>query len=185
MKKAAVLFTVIVFGLVAYAQSPVKQGSIMLNGTFSFSSKNYDSGSLNLTSLSFHPQAGYFLLDKLNAGLFVDYDRIALDDSNNDQWSLGTFLRYYFDFKEIKPFVNIGFAYSKTGTSSSENIYGRKWIAAGGVDYFVVPNVAIETVLRYEIENLTLPDNYNSFYNDRNPQNNTFFIGFGLNFFIY
>ncbi|HDZ58812.1 MAG TPA: hypothetical protein ENH47_01930 [Ignavibacteriales bacterium] len=187
MNRISIILISLLIVSASHAQSSTDKGNIMLNGTISFASKSYGSEGFNTTQLGIHPQAGYFLFNNFSAGILIDYDRTTLDSYHNNKWAAGIALRYYLDFKQVKPFINLGFAYSKTNPTSNleGNIYGKKWITAAGVDYFLVSNVAIETILRYEIEYLSFPGSYNVFYKDTNSHTNTLFVGFGLNFFIY
>ncbi len=188
MKKrsALILLLTIVISVPVFSQSPVGKGSIMLNGTLSYSNTNVDEYDNNSVNIGIHPQAAYFIIDYLSAGLFFDYERIEFGEYSANDYSIGAALRFYFELENLKPFIGLGFAYL-TGNQSrlegSKN--GTKWLFAAGLDYFIVKNVALETVFRYDITNVDVPESYNFLYNDLNYKQNTFFVGFGLNFFIY
>ncbi len=184
--KSAVLFVFLLLSVSIMAQSPISKGTFNLNGNLSFSSQSYDEGDVNRNVLSLNPQVGYFFYDNISLSLSMNYDRISLGDASNTNWGIGPNLRYYFDLEKVKPFFSLGYFYTETTTSGNDNKWKGSQLSFGcGLDYFISKNVALESIVSYNINNDTLPDSYKSLYKSLEQKSYIFKIGVGINFFLY
>ncbi len=110
-----------------------------------------------------HPEAGYFVIDKLVAGVFISYDyykeaaQAETDTWKNTTFTIGPFVKYYIlDYKKLWPYATagIGFGTDKTTQGwdggSSENKYGILiYRIGGGATYFLSDNVGLDLFLGY------------------------------------
>ena len=178
-----ILFVVFFAAFSLYAQSPTSQGSITLNGNLSFSSQSYEDRNDNRNALLLNPQAGYFFVDNFSVGLSLNFQYLSFGNNDATSWGIGPNLRYYFNTESIKPFVSVSYAYMQGGIfGSNYDRTGNGFTFAGGLDYFIVKNVAIETTVSYQIENLELPG---ELYSNTSKTNTTIQFAVGINFFLY
>jgi outer membrane protein len=110
-----------------------------------------------------HPEAGYFVIDKLVVGVFISYDYYKeKEQDNNYTWkntsfTIGPFVKYYIlEYKKLYPYVGagIGFGSEKDTESweggSSEYKYGLlTYRFGGGATYFLNDNVGLDLFLGY------------------------------------
>jgi len=113
------------------------------------------------TEFNFTPYAGYFLIDQLAAGLFMDYEYYKdVDQSDDDYWKntsfvIGPFVRYYIiEYKKLWPFVSAGIGFgsnktSYTGISSDEKSKYMTYRFGAGATYFLNDNVGLDLFLGY------------------------------------
>jgi len=118
------------------------------------------------TQFNFSPGVGYFVIDKLAAGLLIDYGYYKdINQDNNDEWKntsflIGPFAKYYImEYKKIWPYVTagIGFGSEKTtttwdGGSNEEKAKILAYRFGGGATYFLNDNVGFELFLGYNHE---------------------------------
>lgn len=185
MKLVSVLF-VFLFSFSLIAQTPLEKGTISLNGSLSYSSQSYDGSDDSRNILMLNPQAGYFIAENFSLGLSLSYINYSLGSASSTEWGIGPSLRYYFPTEKVKPFFSLGYGYTKSSNSSNDDKWvGTQFIITAGLDYFIVKNVALETIASYSFNNEKLPDSYKSFYRNMDQKSKTFMIGIGLNYFIY
>lgn len=112
------------------------------------------------THFNFTPEAGYFVIDKLAAGLFLDYEYYKdVDQDDNDSYKyssfiIGPFAKYYIiDYKNFWPYVGagIGFGADKSSWDGSDAHKSKllNYRLGGGVAYFLSDNVALDLFLGY------------------------------------
>lgn len=184
MKSFVVAFLILCCTTV-YAQSPVSQGSVNLNGSLSYSSQSYDNGNPTLKTLSINPQASYFIIDNLSLGLSVNYERISIGASSTN-YGIGPSLRYYFDCGKLYPFLSAGYSFTKSFNSINDDVTkGNQYILQAGACYFITKSVALEASVSYKREHKTLPDSYSAYYRDLEPKSNIILFGVGINFFLF
>jgi opacity protein-like surface antigen len=126
--------------------NPVPKGTIFLSGQSSLRAglNNIDDSSFNVSSYSFSPTAGYFLIDNLVAGAEVTFSGfkttrsnqvIDLDldfisssevESKGRSVVLAPFVRYYFNTGRIKPYVStsVGFGFNSARNESTMTVNG-------------------------------------------------------------
>lgn len=180
------VFIVFLFSTSLIAQTPMEKGTISLNGSLSFSSQSYDGSNDNRNILMLNPQAGYFIAENFSLGLSLSYVNYSLGSTSSTEWGIGPSLRYYLTSEKVKPFFSLGYGYTKSSSSSNDDKWiGTQFIITAGLDYFIIKNVALETIASYSFNNEKLPDSYKSFYKNIDQKSKTFMIGVGLNYFIY
>jgi outer membrane protein len=115
------------------------------------------------TEFNITPMAGYFVIDKLAVGLFMDYYYYKDEDvDNNDTWKnssfvIGPFAKYYImEYKHLWPFVGggIGFGSGKTGYNDSDEAKYKilTYRLGVGATYFITDNVGLELLLGYNYD---------------------------------
>jgi hypothetical protein len=127
---------------------PIEQGSWLAG--FNANSGLANIGESNDLFLSVMPVAGYFLTDHVVVGsgfqmVFADENAIVNPEP---------FVRYYFISGEaaLQPFAMVGFGtrFQLADSSSNSNFFSLNAMAGIGVDWFFLPNVALEGALRYD-----------------------------------
>ncbi|MDZ7741199.1 MAG: outer membrane beta-barrel protein [Bacteroidota bacterium] len=124
------------------------------------------------TAFSVSPRVGYFLIDGLAAGIFLDYGYMKMKQEKTEYFSertttnssmvVGPFAKFYFGEGEIKPFAvgSVGFGSSKTKyeggeedllkSSDNETKYKMfNWSLGAGVAIFPTESVSFEFGLAY------------------------------------
>ena len=120
-------------------------------------------GNISLTFLdsdyrtyTINPMAGYFITDRIAAGLTLSYQHSVGTYSKSSYISAAPFVRYYFATSRFAPFVDAGF-----GGSFTSNEFDNGYItgdfedesflyqAGAGFNYFITNNVALESRLGY------------------------------------
>lgn len=139
MKKILFLIAVLLAGNLMVVKAQTEKGKWMLNGSsrlsFDSGKEKYKSGSTTsdsykFTRLTFEPQIGYFVIDKLPVGLLVELSRQSWKDPDDDDkevyssFIIGPFVRYYIaDLDGLWPY-----AQAAAGIGS----YKERWIPAEG-----------------------------------------------------
>jgi len=172
MRKLLPLFLMLLFmSSIAFAQ--VEKGKWFIAGysnlgldigknktkSGSTTTENYKYSNFNIT-----PEVGYFVMDKLVAGLYIDFYRDAqkYDDGDKDfttNFILGPFVRYYImEYKGLWPYVEgrVGF-----GTENYTNNYNSDWESkysyfttklGAGATYFVTKHVGFDLFMGYDYD---------------------------------
>jgi outer membrane protein len=122
----------------------------------------------------FSPEAGYFVIDKLAAGLFLEFDRYTekYDDGDKDfdtKIIIGPFVRYYIlEYKKLWPYVEgrVGFG-SEKYTNNYDSDYTPKWSyfttkLGAGATYFVTNHVGIDLFMGYDYDAWTDKTDYSN-----------------------
>lgn len=112
---------------------------------------------------SFSPEAGYFVMNQLVTGLFIDFDRYTTkydeDKDFDTKIILGPFVRYYItDLKGFWPYAEgrVGFGKEKRSNNyDSEDV--EKWSyfttkLGGGATYFVTKHVGFDVFMGYDYD---------------------------------
>lgn len=160
----------ILIGVASYTLSfaQFNQGNFLLGGSTRFStsfetnkSKNGGTTTTNYktTSFSLQPQAGYFVIDNLAAGLGIDLSSTSqkADGSSdkfvNSQFTFAPFVRYYlFDKFYGQGSVTFGSAkYKQTigGTTTETKYSVGGWSLLGGYAFFLNDAVSLEPQVGY------------------------------------
>lgn len=119
------------------------------------------------SEFDFNPYVGYFVIDKLAVGLFIDYSYMKQKDQDdeNNSWkstsaAIGPFVRYYIaDIKGFYPYAEgrFGFGSSKEieEWDGGENEYKMSLLTyklGVGSTYFLTPNVGLDLFLGYDFD---------------------------------
>ena len=186
MKVLSLLFFLSIFSFTTFSQTPFSKGTLNINGNLSLSSQTFDNLEADHNVLTLNPQIGYFFFPNFSFNALFQYNRISNGNSSTINWGIGPSVRYYFNTKSIIPFLSLSYLYTESKFSiNDDNSTGNSFIFAGGLDYFITKNVAVETIVSYSINNETFPDSYRIFFLKLDRKSNTFKIGIGINFFLH
>lgn len=172
MRKLFPLLLILLFmSSIAFAQ--VEKGKCFLAGYSNFGldigkNKSKSGGTTTenykYSDFSFTPEAGYFVIDKLVAGLFIDFDRYTekYDEGDKDfdtKIIIGPFVRYYImEYQKLWPYAEgrVGFG-SEKYTNNYNSDYEEKWSyfttkLGVGATYFVTNTVGIDLFMGYDYD---------------------------------
>src|ERR1044072_5224031 len=123
MKKVLFAAFLLVSSHSMFAQ--INKGQWLVGGNVSFEAgkdgpENADDDDKKYTNFQFHPNAGYFFIDKLAAGLRVNFssDKYKSDDDASTDFNFGPFVRYYFldAAQKVNVFADAGIGFGSAGT---------------------------------------------------------------------
>lgn len=129
-------------------------------GKTKYESSNGLTSEYKYTEFNFSPSAGYFVIDKLAAGLFIDYQYYKdVDQDDNDEFKsssfmLGPFAKYYIiEYKKIWPYVGVGVGFGSGKSEMDGEEYEKYKMSTfrvgGGATYFLNKNVGFDLFLGY------------------------------------
>jgi hypothetical protein len=153
MKKVLLAAFLLVSSNAIFAQ--INQGQWMVGGNINFTSSKFgDDDDSKVTSFNISPNAGYFIIDKLAAGLRLGFTRTKVetaDDATTD-FSLAPFVRYYFldAAKKVNVFADGSYGFGKAGGDDKEGYNFFQFMAGPAI--FLTPNTALELALFYRSE---------------------------------
>ncbi|MDP8207138.1 MAG: hypothetical protein P9L92_10785 [Candidatus Electryonea clarkiae] len=99
----------------AFAKDVLMKGSfdMGLGGSFSLKSSGSDDdgiyGEDKQMIVSLNPDIGYFFIDKLSIGLFLDYNSLTYGDYKSEEQLIGPRANYYFPMKNGTPFLELSY----------------------------------------------------------------------------
>lgn len=176
MKKSVILLIIIFLASGALVSAQTNKGNWFLAGNSELSHQfgkqkyKYDgntSDGYKFAHFDFAPMGGYFFIDNLVGGIFIDNDIDTYKDPDDDDkyvettLSAGPFARYYvFPQDRWKPFVHAqaGFGFyreKETYSSGTEYIYKEgyfSYLAGIGIDFFLNDHVALDAMLGFNHE---------------------------------
>lgn len=141
------------------------QGNIIVEGNIGFTSNNDKNLEEKNNSFNFNPKVGYFLTDKIAAGVdlsvgstkFEDYAAGSESINKTSDFGVGLFGRYYFlnVGQRFKTYTQLGVRYSsEKGETETAGVTVKNpavnTIGAGlglGANYFLTPKIAINVAL--------------------------------------
>lgn len=182
MRKLSTLLLVLLFmSSIAFAQ--VEKGKWFVAGYSNFgleigkNKSKYDgttTENYKYSDFYFFPEAGYFVIDKLVTGLFLEFDRYTekYDDGDKDfdtKIIIGPFVRYYImEYKKLWPYAEgrVGFGSAKY-TNNYDSDYIPKWSyfttkLGAGATYFVTNHVGIDLFMGYDYDVWTDKTDYSN-----------------------
>ncbi len=130
------------------------EGTVSINGSSStsFQSRDFDHGDTSEFRVSV--SGGYFLIDNLEAGTGVSYDKFNSSSTHTASWSLTPFAQYHFPVADKADiYGGAGFIlthYDRTfsaGDADHQNSYGVSFTVGG--EYFLTQNVALDLRFTY------------------------------------
>lgn len=120
------------------ADAQVREGLIELGGTASLTSR--DGGDDRFTVLNLAPEVGYFLTDRLEAGVALAYSKDFVDgDDPEGQGDLAVFGEYHFGQRGARTVPFLGVRLGTSITEDSDLIFG----GSGGAKFFFLPGGAL------------------------------------------
>jgi hypothetical protein len=165
--KKTLLSTLVVLTLHFSLHAQLSKGSWLVGGSVGFTSSttNEPYEQYTATSISIAPKAGYFLIDRLAAGLTLgtSFNHQHYDNSNiipnsytDNIYGVGPFLRYYFlpAQKPANILLEVGDQYewiSATGLNATPHL--NSFGFAAGPAFFLNPSVALECTIGYTWNN--------------------------------
>lgn len=167
MKKAIAL-TVLAL-TVFFASGQTTRNDWFVGGSFGFTSSTQKetgvSGSTNSTIFALTPDAGYFFIDNLAAGINLNATSTHQSSGSSPATTItdvsaGPLVRYYFGIaSNVKLFVHAdaswgslkyAYGYSGSPTQNSPSIPISMYDGKAGAAFFLNPNVALEFTAGYE-----------------------------------
>ncbi len=179
----------------AFSQDMLMKGSWDLGGSFGFMTQSGDAHEFDeesKTTISFAPDLGYFVIDKLSIGLLFDYTSMTQGDYKDTFMTIGPRLTYYIPMEKGAPFVEVGYT---MGTHNYEEpgideVTFEEIIEDGtnttsmlhfGAGYLVPVNdhVALYGKLAYSMDTVELE------FDDESRDGNTLAFKIGFKFFHF
>ena len=164
--------------------SQINKGQFLVGGIISLESFKYDNslyGVNESNTLNVAPNIGYFLCDKLAAGLRLNF--VSINSNNpivetlSKRTSINPFLRYYFLPKanKVNAFFDAGYIYQRTRFKVNSNegppTKADGYSVSAGPAIFLNKKIALEFIIRFT----------HTKANDiGNTKENTFSSGLGL-----
>jgi outer membrane protein len=129
-------------------------------GKTKYESSNGITDEYKYTEFNFSPSAGYFVIDKLAAGLFIDYNYYKdINQADDDTWKsnsfiIGPFAKYYIlEYKKLWPYVGVGVGFGSGKSELNGEEYEKYKMSTfrigGGATYFLSENVGFDLFLGY------------------------------------
>ncbi len=126
---------------------------------------NSDFDPTKILSFAFNPAAGYFLANRVAAGIMMSYayHRLKYEAAKDitTAFLLGPFARYYYQYGALVPFAeiflgigreNYKYVYDTDGIENeSPHRLFKAWLGIGAA-YFITEYVALEMILKYFYE---------------------------------
>jgi long-subunit fatty acid transport protein len=183
--------------IVSFGQT--EKGNMLLGGGIDLGSTTYkrdNASDQKVFSFNFNPGVSYFVSDNLSVGLRVPFSYSKLnqdtfDDEKSSSISFGPMVRYYIPFNQLAIFPEVSYVAGAGkfegryfdpilgSVVSSTNKYNVSNFNIGlGLAYFLNNNVAIESVLSYNV----VKTEYDS---DSFSDTETLSVGFDIGFQIY
>ena len=160
--KKALLSTLVALILHSTLHAQLTKSSWMIGGSLGFSSQTTPNpiGNYNYTLISIAPKAGYFLIDRLAAGLTLNtsfstshYDNTAINPNtyHDNVYGVGPFVRYYFlpAQKMANILLEVSDQYNWISVTQEANSHLNSYGFAAGPAFFLNPSVALECTLGY------------------------------------
>jgi opacity protein-like surface antigen len=182
MKK--ITFLIFILSFFSQLHSQINKGAWLFGGTGTFSSikSSNDLGSNSEISTQINGNAGYFLIDKLVAGLRPEilWDKFKTNSNSNDvstQLSIGPFVRYYFlpSDQRVNFFAGAGYAYGTSKVSNQNSLHSNSLSLSGGPVIFLNTSVGLELFIGYTSTKVN---------DDSNTKKNVVQAGIGLQFYL-
>lgn len=182
MKK--ITFLILILSLFSQLHSQIKKGDWLFGGTATFSSSksSSDLGSNSEISAQVDGNAGYFLIDKLVAGLSpeISWDNFKTNSNSKDvstRLSIGPFVRYYFlpSDQRVNFFAGAGYAYGISKVSNQNSLNSNSLSVSGGPVIFLNTSVGLELSVGYTSTKVN---------DDSNTKKNVVQVGIGLQFYL-
>jgi len=148
MKKVLFALGLLVSSHGLFAQ--IHKGNWLAGGSIGFSSDKQ--GDYKVTSFNFSPDAGYFFIDQLAAGLRLGYtsEKVKGQGDASTVFTFAPFVRYYFlpAGQKVNVFADGEYGFGKGGQKDKVNL--NEYAISAGPAIFLSPNTALEFKLYYQ-----------------------------------
>jgi len=171
MKKT--LLALVVMTIAYGASAQIEKGRWLAGGNITFTSESTGPNDVDkFSTFTFSPDAGYFFIDHLAAGLRFDYtsqkNKAAQDAFTRTL--IGPFVRYYIlpGQEKINVFADGSFGFGSEGQGTHSSLFG--YAIKAGPAFFLTKSVALEFALSYQSIKI----------HDVSDRDNTFSVGVGF-----
>jgi hypothetical protein len=142
---------------VAGAIGPIDNGSVMINGSASYTTTSMRGAEDNTSVISVTPSFGYFVLNHLAIGGVAVYNTESTGAFDATTWGAGPSVRMYLGLSKSPFFVSADWTYLKSSESFTDEVTSESSMTdlalGGGVAIFLGKNVAFEPFAKYHIIN--------------------------------
>lgn len=161
MKKLLQLpLTLIILFISSATFAQTQKGNLMVGSDLTNLGFNFQKSSTTF-NFDLHPKLAYFIQDNLALGGYVDFGLSTTNGAgSNVNYGIGALARYYLQDKNVKKlefskrarfFVEGNAGFGGTNPASGASTNGVQIGIGPGVSYFITPNVALETLLKYDL----------------------------------
>ncbi|WP_343668343.1 outer membrane beta-barrel protein [Chitinophaga sp.] len=152
------LMAVLFFSTTAFAQT--QKGNILIGSDITDLGLNFQKSSTQFT-FNLNPKAAWFINDGLALGGYVNFGLVTSNGAGSDvSYGIGALARYYPTDKNVRKlefskrarfFVEGNAGFGGTNPASGASTNGVELGVGPGISYFITPNVALETLFKYNI----------------------------------
>lgn len=183
MKSFLIIFSILLFTFSATAQ--LSKGTWLLGGSGSFYSYNEDystptyNNTAKYTSIDFSASLGYFLINKLGAGLRPSFSSFkgkvtsaGGGITNSHKVAIGPFVRYYFlnTDKQFNLLADLSYQFGINQRLGALHSQGKNntFSIMGGTEIFFNSTAGMEILLGYNQKILSIENSPDEFINHKN-----------------
>ena len=146
-------------GNVAGQSSPVDKGSLMFDGSVSFSSGGIEDVDDRLTTINFKGGIGTFLAPGFMLGGNLLFQSISFGDDTYTAWGIGPKAAYFFGANQEKPLPGavyplIGGTFTLIGASNGNSSTGSLFNVEGGILLMVTRSTGLGLTAFYQFETM-------------------------------
>ena len=156
--KKVLLLTTITLALHFSLSAQLAKNSWMIGGSLGFSSNAYKGTTVNQYAIT--PKAGYFLIDRLAAGIGLNvslihqsysYPNYPFPSYHQNVYGVGPFVRYYFlpTQKPVNVLLEVSDQYNRVTQSATPSGHTNTFGFAAGPTFFLTPSVGLEWTIGY------------------------------------
>ena len=170
------IFLLLVIVISNQVTAQIKKGQWLAGGNVNWTSAFNGDFYGNSTVISIMPDAGYFFIDKLAAGLKLNYTIINPSSGlSYVDFGFSPFVRYYIlpAEKTINIFTEAAYGWGRN-TEQGANVTNHQWSVSAGPAFFLNSHVALEVALIYT-------NTAGQHLTDGNPET----IGINIGFQVY
>jgi hypothetical protein len=154
MKSKLFTLLMVLLGTFTTAMGQLQKGTVMIGADLANFDIGLDEGSAFVMSIS--PKAAWFIKDNIALGAYVDFGLATAKDAGETiNYGVGALSRYYFSKEDVKIGPTVFFGEANVGIEGVNSAGGNSTNGLGlgfgpGLAYFINPNIALETLLKYK-----------------------------------
>jgi hypothetical protein len=155
MKKVLFAAFLLVSSNAIFAQ--VNQGQWLVGGSADFSAGKW--GDIKTTNISIAPDAGYFFINQLAAGLRPEFGytktksktAVGTTTGSKTDFTVAPFVRYYFmpSAQQVNVFADASYGFGSSKVKGGSSVSGNYYQIKAGPAVFLTPNTALEFAAYY------------------------------------
>ncbi|OQP39874.1 hypothetical protein A4H97_16780 [Niastella yeongjuensis] len=156
MKKVLIAASLLVCSNAIFAQ--VNKGQWLVGGSVGFDHSSQ--GDNKQTDITIAPDAGYFFINQLAAGLRPEFgytktktkSGTSTNTGSSTSFGLAPFVRYYFmpSGQMLNIFADASYGFGSSKEKGGESVSGNYYQIKAGPAVFLTPNTALEFALYYK-----------------------------------